>query len=104
MQEDRCWELPLQSKEGPDLESIDCGSETLKGKPPLGSACNIGMWTAGAWGVMLASHMCRFEDELLLSSSLSLRMIEQFVDRSNFRASRPVDLSGGGKSIVRGTL
>ncbi len=71
--------IVLQSKVGfsPDQwRVLDCGSETLKGKPPLGSACNIGMWTARAWGFMLASHMCRFEDGLLLSSSWSLRMIE----------------------------
>ncbi len=37
---------------------------------------------------MLASHMCRFEDDLLLSSSLRLTHIllaVQVVDRSNFR-------------------
>jgi hypothetical protein len=28
-------------------------------------ACYIGIWTSGAWGFMLASHMCRFEDDLL---------------------------------------
>jgi hypothetical protein len=59
----------------PTWRVLDCGSETLKGKPPLGSACNIGIWTAGAWGFMLAPHMCRFEDDLLLSLlSSSLRL------------------------------
>ena len=76
--------IVLQSKVGfsPDLESLDCGSETLKGKPPLGSACNIGIWTAGAWSFTLASHMCRFEDDLLLSSSLRLTQILLAVCRS----------------------
>ena len=64
------WAFP------PTWRVLDCGSETLKGKPPLGSACNIiGIWTAGAWGFMLASHMRRFEDDLLLSSSERLTHI-----------------------------
>ena len=57
----------------PDLESTRLWERDFfkKGKPPLQRLQYRNMVA----GFMLASHMCRFEDDLLLSSSLRLTHI-----------------------------
>ena len=78
--------IVLQSKVGfsPDLESTRLWERDFKRQAtlPRAAPANIGIWIAGAWGFMLASHMCRFEDDLLLSSSLRLTHILLAVCRS----------------------
>ena len=81
--------IVLQSKVGlsPDLESTRLWERDFKRQleAALGQHLhcrNIGIWIAGAWGFMLASHMCRFEDDLLPSSSLRLAHILLAVCRS----------------------
>jgi hypothetical protein len=77
--------IVLQSKVGfsPDLESTRLWERDFKRQATLGQAPAISEYGLQVLGVfMLASHMCRFEDDLLLSSSLRLTHILLAVCRS----------------------
>ena len=79
-----CWaEIVLQSKVGfsRDLESTRLWERDFKRQATLGQAPAISEYGLQVLG-MLASHMCRFEDDLLLSSSLRLTHILLAVCRS----------------------